>query len=107
MSLKKPNGCFVRPDLKRIIVTLSFFLFAGLLAGSEGVYAMMLPGILTAAWVFGVGVDINPEYPGWYKYPVFFSLLLLNLLLWYALACIVVCLLEKIHNISRRTKGDL
>lgn len=106
MSLKKPNGCFVRPDSKRVIVLLSFFLSARLLAGPVGVYIMMLPGVLTAAWVFGVGSDINPEFPGWYQYSVFIALMLLNLLLWYAIACIAVCSFEKIHDAFRRIKGN-
>lgn len=106
MSLKESSKCFVRPDSKRMVVLLSFFLLAVLLAGPVGVYMMMLPGILTAAWVFGVGVDVNPELPGWYQYPIFIALLLLNLLLWYSIACMVVCLFEKAYAVCRGTKGD-
>jgi hypothetical protein len=86
-------GRILRPDRKRITALLLLFI----LAGPAGISILLLPGILAATWVFGVGIDASPNLPGWYQYPVFVSMLLINAILWYVVVSMVIFLWENKH----------
>lgn len=77
---------FLKLDSSRIVAMLLIFVFFG--------HYMFLPGIMAAALFFGVGVDVNPELPGEYQYPIFYSLLLINLAAIYFLVCAAISLWE-------------